>query len=505
MIASDSLFKNSSNKINPDSIKQMISENKKKSIDNSEAIILKKEILGKLDNNQGISTQLLSNFINSTGEFFLEHDTLIAYKKTNKGFQEFNKFNLATYFNETFGKNRISINQCHQVLGFITHKISRNSDLLVFKNGTFDTEKGTFKKNEFPEDELPKLSLDFNYNSNANWDDLHNEIEEILKSRWEKNSYRFYRSVGNSLLSTNELEKITLLVGPPGSRKSTLLEILKRIFKDYSNVSYNSILNSVEKEFALYPLIGRSINIEDDVQTGIWKNVGRLNSFVTGTGLEVRKKHENEALQLNKFNTPKGWGGCNALPPIVGDGMGRRLLLILCENPIDTFDMDSTIIKDIVLGKRDDEIEGFIHFCLKIAIDDRKKPLLNQEEEKEMLKEWIWKSDPTKIGVELVFMDEDTYRDKYSDKDEDLSETFITVADANKEMKRWHKWALKNGKIFNEHKNPTANTIKGAMDRAGFTQNTKRIIDENGESKTAKVYEDCIISPEWIKLRDEDN
>ena len=82
---------------------------------------------------------------------------------------------------------------------------------------------------------------------------------------------------------------------------------------------------------------------------------------------------------------------------------------------------------------------------------------------------------------------------------------YLTVKEVNQEFKKFYKWGVKTGKIFQEQSRPSTNSIKKAMQNAGFNQTVKRETikwtDEDGDIRTKhttiNVYEDCLINPNW--------
>ncbi|WP_225370566.1 DUF5906 domain-containing protein [Methanobrevibacter arboriphilus] len=184
---------------------------------------------------------------------------------------------------------------------------------------------------------MPKRVFPFEWNPSFE-DDEENKIEnivnDILKSEslgFEENIDNFYKCVGNVCMPINYPQIFTIFLGPPGTGKSTLLTILKRIFS-YSEVPIPDIIKN--DRFSLYPAIDVDINIDDDLQTESWKNIGKLNTFVSGNGIQIEVKGENGRLPLNQYNTPKLFGSTNTLPRVEGSGYKRRLILIKAENKV---------------------------------------------------------------------------------------------------------------------------------------------------------------------------
>ena len=56
-----------------------------------------------------------------------------------------------------------------------------------------------------------------------------------------------------------------------------------------------------------------------------------------------------------------------------------------------------------------------------------------------------------------------------------------------------------DGKIFKETSKPSTKLISTAMSNAGFLQSKKNISDNAGNTEQTRIYEDCIINPNWKK------
>lgn len=367
------------------------------------------QIKEKLAEHKTPSVQLLADFLNTSGEFFIVHDIQKRFRKTNYGFFEVTTKDISNFFNNTFGYNKISMKKCNDCMDFITRELTINYDMLQFKNGLYSTTLGEFFEGVYAERYIPKMSLDrFNYIPDAKEQfmatDLYKENHEILKSEvWDWNENIFYKSVGSCYYATNVADKLFIIVGLPDSRKSTLLQIIKRIFNDnYSSLKIQVIVNN--ERFTLAPCINKSVNIDDDASDLQLKNIGSLNTFVSGTGLSVELKNQNESVLLNEFNTPRIWCASNELFNVIGSGFKRRLCLILCENTFDRESSSKHYMVNINNGGRDKELELMISYCLQLYHEEKDKAFLTKEQEDAMFNEFEFKSYPERRFVQDVFL-----------------------------------------------------------------------------------------------------
>ena len=414
-------------------------------------------------------------------------------------------------------------------MSYITNPIKTDYDLIIFNNGTLNTKNGKFKEGFFPNDCLPKIKTEFNYINEAEpkfkSTKLYKEFQEILKSaKWEWNETLYYKCVGASAMAINEADCFFIIVGVPNARKTTLLTPLKRFFS-YSEVKLQTIAKN--ERFQILPCVGKDINIDDDLSDTTITNSGFLKTFISGAGGNVERKGENISAKLTPETTPIIWGASNKLPTIHGEGIARRTCLLLAENPIEHSKANKNYQTKILNGERDDEVELMMSYSIQQYMDLRDNALLTEEQQSAMLKEWDWKSYPAKMGAQLVFMDTEDYIEylhglkhkirniKYDEKLNTIQyeifnqnnqlwadvevKTWTTVRKVNTELKNFYKISLVNGKIFRETSKPSTTLIKTAMSKAGFLQSKKNIHNEEGKIEQVRVYEDCIINPEWKK------
>lgn len=84
------------------------------------------------------------------------------------------------------------------------------------------------------------------------------------------------------------------------------------------------------------------------------------------------------------------------------------------------------------------------------------------------------------------------------DNEARIINTYVTVKEANKLIKKFFKEAYKIGLIVKEQSKPNIRTFKSAMESAGYNQISKSITDDDGNRSSEKVYDDSIINPNWL-------
>lgn len=493
------------------------------------------------------SKQMLADYINASDEFFVVHDIKKKFKKTPHGFVEITLRDISNFFNNEFGFNKVSMKKCNECMDYITRELTIDYDVIQFKNGLYNTRTNEFMQDKFASEYIPKLNLTgFCYHEDAKDEfqatKLYSEIKAILKTdkpKWKTwNEKIYFKSIGSCYHATNVADKLFVLVGKSGSRKSTLLTINKRIFNDnYCNMKIQQIVKN--ERFVLVPTVNKSILIDDDASDLQISNIGNLNSFVSGTGLYVEFKNANDGVYLNEHNTPRIWCASNELFNVVGSGFKRRLCLILCDNEFDRNKSTKQYMVDINNGERDKELELMISYCLQLYASERDCAFLTQEQEDTMFDEFEFKSYVERKFVQEVFeyadelaeimeqeMLEDgktprydvdvgkwciNYQDKAivesivdkSDKETNANMQQIIPSIVPKKVasiicRKYLKYQRQQCTIFDSQAIPSSKRIKTAMEMFGFNQTKKNIV-VGGNRTSIDVFENAVVKEDWIK------
>lgn len=442
-----------------------------------------------------VSDKMIIQSVEKNNTLFFDSSTLNYYcKNGDNSIELIDGDFIVSHVNSLFGANEISRKQCHRALSYVTRFIKREPYALEFTNGLLciNNEDNTFQflENVYCTSFIPKVKFPFRWNPEARGGAIEESINFILNTDeegFEDNIKAYFKAIGHSCMGAIEKGIFTIVLGRPGTGKSTLLTILKR-FLTYSEVPIPDIIKN--DRFSLTPAVGKDINIDDDLQSTIWKGIGKLNTLVTGNGGSVEVKGENERLELTTYNTPKLWGASNALPPVIGDGFERRLILLQADNLIKPEKVNDSFQSDILNGKHDEGLEWLVYKSITLYIDERKKPFVTEEHKEAMLKEHNAKSDPLRTAIDYIFL--------YKENED------IPVKEVTREIKKWFRYAIIKGKIFEEHKTPSASQITNAMGRAGYFKGRKNIDEFDDEGVLAKrtrasVYEDIIINEKWEK------
>lgn len=465
------------------------------------------KIIKKLKEDSQPNSKLIVESIEQYCDVFHNYDNLRYYVKViidnRKHIREIDSTSIMDYCNKAFGFNQVSKRRCREALQYITRPIKKDYRLLEFTNGSIKifNDKITFSENKFYTDRIPKMILPFEWNPIFEPDE-ENKIEEIIENTFqcnekgfENNLETFLLALGHAFMPSIEKHIIVILVGPPKTGKSTINTMLKRIF-NYSEVPIPIIVRN--ERFGLHPTVDKDINIDDDLQNSAWKDIGKLNTFISGNGGSVEVKGQNDRILLNPWNTPKLFAGSNALPPVEGEGFNRRIILIKAENIIPDDKMDDLLQKNILDGFYDKGLAKLTYRAIKLYNDNREKPIISSNTRKSIQKEWKWKSNPLEIGIKSIFIN----RSHESFENKSIDDNYLTVNEVNYEIKKWCDFMFKRRKIYAEHKTPSTHEIKKAMEKAGYSQFTKNKQNWNDDTRTTfRCYSEIQINPKWNKIK----
>ena len=73
------------------------------------------------------------------------------------------------------------------------------------------------------------------------------------------------------------------------------------------------------------------------------------------------------------------WNAGNKLPTVKGDVFKRRIIIIKADNALKSHQVDETYKKNILDGKRDDEISLLISYAYQLYYQNRKSPLVDEK------------------------------------------------------------------------------------------------------------------------------
>lgn len=436
-------------------------------------------------------TNMLAAYLQKHLMIFTDPYVYKYYRQDEDGsFIEIDEIDIMLFCNEHFGNNKINKDLCNRVFKYFTTPIEKDYDLIEFNNGILNTATQEFFTNKRQLTRVPKLSINLDWNPEAPGLEVEKLINKILGSEeYPEDRELWLRAVGHAFMGSNRIGKLVIVTGRSGTGKSTLTTLLQRVFKT-SQVPTSKINDN--ERFTLHALVGKDVNVDDDINNGMLKNIGNLNTVITGNGLDIEVKGENRTIQLTNPQIPRLFANGNTLPPVLGEGFERRLLLIHADKKIEYDERNDTLQNDILLGKYDKKgMEWFVYTAISTYWEKMDVPITSEAVEEKMKEEHEFKSYPLKVGVATLF--EDDYE----------NENYLTVSEVNSAVKRWTLWAWQNGKISKEHRKPSNTQIKKAMDNAGFSQTTINTLDEYGTRSSMRIYEDIQYNNKFNFLKDD--
>lgn len=157
-------------------------------------------------------------------------------------------------------------------------------------------------------------------------------LKEILPNPDDFNAY--IEMLGYILGNQgNPRQVLFLFHGPGNSGKSTLLNLISRIFE--STCSYVSIEDIAKNDANVASIIGKRVNIASDISDKAITDTSSLKRAVGGDGLTINVKY-SQPVSLEPEEVPVTLASCNKVPQMGKDeidkAMLRRIILIHAPN-----------------------------------------------------------------------------------------------------------------------------------------------------------------------------
>lgn len=194
--------------------------------------------------------------------------------------------------------------------------------------------------------------------------------EELISTLYEPDERKKIEWAIGAIVSGDStwIQKFIVLVGDPGTGKSTILKIIRMLFKGYCATIDAKALGDGHSSFALEPLKNDPlVAIQDDADLSRINDNTRLNSLVSHEPMTVNEKFK--AQYENTFHAFLFLGTNNDVRITdSASGLTRRLIDVMPSGNKVSVDRYHEIMKQIPF-----ELGGIAYHCLKVYQHNKKK------------------------------------------------------------------------------------------------------------------------------------
>lgn len=259
-----------------------------------------------------------------------------------------------------------------EILGYIKRSCIKEIDIMEVHGEQVACNNGVInlrtKKLELhsPENYIFK-KIPWNYIPDAECPEFEALIKKLLQNK-EFEEYKFNLMVGYPLINSYTYNKIYFLEGKPGSGKSTLINIIRHIYSDVSNVNLHDL---IKRPHMRAGLIGTFANFSGDASKEPIEDAAILKTLSGESYIDIDIK--NVAMPVRYHNTSKLIIDTNMMPKfdLTDDAIFRRIIKIHFDNIIKEADKTSDFMDK---HTTDSEMEGIfrkaVDFAHKILIDE---------------------------------------------------------------------------------------------------------------------------------------
>ncbi|MBT9132748.1 MAG: hypothetical protein DDT33_01277 [Firmicutes bacterium] len=259
----------------------------------------------------------------------------LAIYDPDKGYYKFyNDNEFQEFLIQTLGDDTFTIDEVKKVKGMFGRRKDQSEEYIVFENGLLNMVN--MELSEFTPNHFLTFNVPYNWNPGASGGYVQQKLEEILideegEDRGSRDKYQNYlETIGYMFLYGNPRQKLFLLVGPPNSGKTQLINLIAGIFRD----SVSSVpLQAFSDRFGLQPLIGKRVNTLYDISEEEIRNPSVLKAVTGNDSMTIDVKYKDPITYTGGLPV-KTIGGGNQLPKI-RDNSGavyRRLNIIQLAN-----------------------------------------------------------------------------------------------------------------------------------------------------------------------------
>lgn len=357
-------------------------------------------------------------------KFFRERFNIVKDSKTGEIwiynperciYEEHNDDRFLEFLSQNLGDEVLTMEGARKLKSIFSNREEESREYIAFKNGLLDLD--TLKLHDFSHEHFIKYQVPYEWNLEATGGFVEEKVKEILIDQegdraGETYKYEQYlQMLGYCFVEGNPKQKLFLIIGPPGSGKTQLNNIIAGIFKEgVASVP----LQSFKDRFGLQPLIGKKVNILSDISDKEINDPSVIKA-ITGTDSITIDRKNKEPITIEGGLPIKTIGAGNELPRIRDDSkaMARRLILLDCkncftDNPI--YNLSEKILAD------DEGMGWLIHESIMAYkdLENNGNKFILEKDSKQAHIEYLEIADPTRAAAEALLIKSNDENDFYT-------------------------------------------------------------------------------------------
>ena len=159
-------------------------------------------------------------------------------------------------------------------------------DAVNYKNGTARFVDGQWRLGEADKNEYRLFQIPHDYNPNAACPAFEKFLKTSLGNRYEDLRRTVYQAIGVALLQDARFQVCFWLLGPGGTGKGTLLQVIERLFGDENCCTV--VPQDFSREYYKAELVGKQCNIVNEVGSSTPIEDGPYKAIISGDKISAR-------------------------------------------------------------------------------------------------------------------------------------------------------------------------------------------------------------------------
>lgn len=260
----------------------------------------------------------------------------IAIYDPETGYYEFHDDNaFQEFLSVVFNDEIFTMDEAKKLKGIFAKMREPSHSHIVFQNGLLNLE--TLELEEFTPDHFLTFKVPYNWNAEAKGNYVEEKLKEILidmegDDKGDDKKYQNYLELVGYVLGepANPRQKIFLYIGPPGSGKTQLINLIAGLLRGgVSSVP----LQQFKDRFGLQTLIGKRVNTLFDISEEEINDPSVIKAVSGNDSITIERKFK-ESVTFENGLPVKTVGAGNVLPKIKDESqaMARRLNITKVNN-----------------------------------------------------------------------------------------------------------------------------------------------------------------------------